>query len=56
MKIADAVNKFYPGTSIAEDGGSVNVRLPQNFRDQSTNFIAAIGGIEVKPMFLHSDY
>ena len=49
VKIADAVNKFYPGTSIAEDGGSVNVRLPQNFRGQSTNFIAAIGGIEVKP-------
>lgn len=49
VKIADAVNKFFPGTSIAEDGGLVNVRLPQTFRGQSTNFIAAIGGIEVKP-------
>ena len=42
VKIADAINKFYPGTSIAEDGGLVNVRLPQNFRGQTTNFIAAI--------------
>ena len=49
VKIADAVNKFYPGTSIAEDGGLVNIRLPQNFRGQSTNFIAAIGAIDVKP-------
>ena len=31
VKIADAINKFYPGTSIAEDGGLANVRLPQNF-------------------------
>ena len=49
VKIADAINKFYPGTSLAVDGGLVNVSLPQNFKGQPTNFIAAIGGIEVRP-------
>ena len=49
VKIADAINKFYPGTSLAVDGGVVNVRVPNEFRGQTTNFLAALGGIDVKP-------
>ena len=49
VKIADAINKYYPGTSIASDNGVVNIQIPTDFRGQTTNFLAAIGGIDVKP-------
>ncbi|MBT7650554.1 MAG: flagellar basal body P-ring protein FlgI [Opitutae bacterium] len=49
VKIADAVNKYYPGTSLALDNGVVNIQVPIDFRGQTTNFLAAIGGIDVKP-------
>jgi flagellar P-ring protein precursor FlgI len=49
VKIADAINKYYPGTSLAIDGGVVNVQVPVDFRGQTTNFLAAVGGIDVKP-------
>lgn len=49
VKIADAINKYYPGTSLATDGGVVNVQVPVDFRGQTTNFLAAVGGIDVKP-------
>jgi len=49
VKIADAVNQYYPGTSLAKDSGLVNIQVPANFQGQTTNFLAAIGGIDVKP-------
>ena len=49
VKMADAINEFYPGSSLAQDGGVVNVRVPADFLGQSTNFIAAVGEIQVKP-------
>jgi len=49
VKIADAINKYYPGTAVAIDGGGVNVQVPADFRGQTTNFLAAVGGIDVKP-------
>ena len=49
VKIADAINKFYLGTSIAIDAGVVNIQVPVDFRGQTTNFLAVIGGIDVKP-------
>ena len=49
VKIADAVNKYYPATSLALDNGVVNIQVPEDFRGQTTNFLAAIGGIDVKP-------
>ena len=49
VKMAEAINKFYPGSSLAVDGGVVNVRVPLEFIGQTTNFIAAIGEIEVRP-------
>ena len=49
VKIADAINKYYPSTSIATDSGVVNVKVPVDFRGQTTNFLAAIGGVDVRP-------
>ena len=49
VKIAAAVNKFFPGSSLAEDAGSVNIKVPAAFRGQTTNFIAAVGEIDVRP-------
>ena len=48
VKVAAAINRYYPGTSLVTMG-SVNVRLPNEFSGQTTNFLAAIGVIEVKP-------
>ena len=49
VKVADAINKYYPGTSLANDGGVVNVRVALEFLGQTTNFLAAIGSIDVRP-------
>jgi flagellar P-ring protein precursor FlgI len=49
VKMAEAINKFYPGSSLAVDGGVVNVRVPLEFIGQTTNFIAAVGEIDVRP-------
>jgi flagellar P-ring protein precursor FlgI len=49
VKMAEAINKFYPGSSLAADGGVVNVRVPLEFIGQTTNFIAAVGEIDVRP-------
>ena len=49
VKMANAINTFYPGSSLAVDGGVVNVRVPVEFSGQITNFIAAVGEIDVKP-------
>jgi len=49
VKMAEAINGFYPGSSLAVDGGVVNVKIPVEFLGQSTNFIAAVGEIDVKP-------
>ena len=49
VKMANAINTFYPGSSLAVDGGVVNVRVPVEFSGQTTNFIAAVGEIDVKP-------
>ena len=49
VKMADAINNFYPSSSLAVDGGVVNVRVPLEFMGQTTNFIAAIGEVDVRP-------
>ena len=49
VRIADAVNKFYPASSLATDFGTVNVNIPALFRGQETNFLASIGSLEVMP-------
>ena len=49
VKMAEAINNYYPGTALATDGGVVNVRIPSQFTGQTTNFIAAVGSIDVRP-------
>ena len=48
-RIADAINQFYPASSLAMDLGTVNVRVPTIFQQQVTNFLASIGGLDVTP-------
>jgi flagellar P-ring protein FlgI len=48
-RIANAINTFYPASSLATDFGTVNVRLPELFRGQETNFLASIGSVDVMP-------
>jgi len=49
VRLADAINKVYPAIAKAEDAARVNVRIPSNFTGQTTNFIAAVGSLEVMP-------
>lgn len=48
-RIADAINQFYPASSLAMDLGTVNVRVPPVFQNQITNFLASIGSLDVTP-------
>ena len=49
VKMANAINNLFPATSLAKDSGLVNVEVPVQYRGQITNFIAAVGNIDVKP-------
>jgi len=49
VKLADAINVAYPGTALAIDFGTVNLRMPELFSGQAVNFIATIGNLEVDP-------
>ena len=49
VKMADAINNIFPATSLATDSGLVNVQVPVQYRGQITNFLSAIGNIDVKP-------
>ena len=52
VKMVDAINNLFPATSLAKDSGLVNVEVPVQYRGQITNFIAAIGDIDVNLMSL----
>jgi len=49
VRMADAINRVFPGASQAMDSTTVNVFIPEGFAGQTTNFIAAIESIEVMP-------
>ena len=49
VKMAAAINNIFPATSLATDSGLVNVQVPVQYRGQITNFLSAIGNIDVKP-------
>ena len=49
VRLADAVNRVYPGSSMAKDLGAVNVQIPEVFIGQEVNFIASLGPIDVVP-------
>ena len=48
-RLADAINNFYPASSLATDAGTINVKVPALFRGQETNFLASIGQVDVIP-------
>ena len=49
VRVADAVNTVFPGMAMALDSGTVNVRVPPDFKGQEVNFLAAVGALEVMP-------
>lgn len=49
VRIAQAINERYPASSQAIDFGTVNIKVPDSFKGQLTNFCAVIGDFQVKP-------
>lgn len=49
VRMADALNAVFPGSSQAVDAASVNVSVPDAFKGQEPNFLAIIGSIDVTP-------
>tara|TARA_B100001248_G_scaffold262589_1_gene259772 strand:+ start:75116 stop:76228 length:1113 start_codon:yes stop_codon:yes gene_type:complete len=49
VRLADALNKVYPGSSQAKNSSTVNVQIPSQYFGQSANFLASIENIEVVP-------
>lgn len=49
VRLADVLNENYPGNAQAINAGLVNLRVPDEYCGQETNFIAAIGGLDVVP-------
>jgi flagellar P-ring protein precursor FlgI len=48
-RMTEAVNRFFPESSLALDSATVNVRVPPAYHGQEVSFIAAVGMIEVMP-------
>ena len=48
-RTAEAINQMFPGTAVAQDAATINVRLPSEYQSYPVNFLATIGGIEVAP-------
>lgn len=49
VRLADAINKVYPGSAQALDFGTVNIYVPEVFMDQPVNFVASLGDIMIQP-------
>ena len=49
VRIADCINKNFPGIAQALSPANVNVIVPEIYRGQLTNFIAQIGTYDVIP-------
>jgi len=49
VRVADSINRIYPASAQAIDPATVNVLVPRAFQGQTTNFIAAVGRINVTP-------
>ncbi|MCX7713234.1 MAG: flagellar basal body P-ring protein FlgI [Chthoniobacterales bacterium] len=48
-RTAEAINQLFPGTAIATDAATINVRVPREYQNYPVNFLATIGSIEVAP-------
>lgn len=48
-RMAEIINQMFPGTAVAQDPATVNVRLPGEYANYPVNFLATIGSLEVAP-------
>jgi flagellar P-ring protein precursor FlgI len=48
-RMAEVVNQMFPSSAIARDAGTVNIRIPAEYRSYYVNFLATVGGLEVAP-------
>lgn len=48
-RMATAINAVYPGTALARDSASIEVKLPDDYRGREVAFLADLGQIEVTP-------
>jgi flagellar P-ring protein precursor FlgI len=48
-RMAEAINRVFPNTAVARDAKTVNVLVPQDYKDYEVNFLATIGSIELQP-------
>jgi flagellar P-ring protein FlgI len=48
-RMAEVINRVFPNTAIARDARTVNVLVPNDYRDYPVNFLATVGGIELEP-------
>jgi flagellar P-ring protein precursor FlgI len=48
-RMAEAINRVFPNTAIARDAKTVNVLLPNDYKDYPVNFLATVGSIELEP-------
>ncbi len=49
MRMAQAINHYFPEAALAEDSASVSVVLPPEYAGRDVEFIAHIGSIEMSP-------
>lgn len=49
VRMAEAVNKFFPKSTVAISPHSVRVRIPEQFLGSETSFIAAVESVTVRP-------
>lgn len=49
VRMAQAINRYFPDAATAQDAHVVGIRLPTEWIDQPTSFIAQVTQIEVEP-------
>jgi flagellar P-ring protein precursor FlgI len=48
-RMATAINAAFPGSALARDAASIEVKLPEDYRGREVAFLADLGQIEVTP-------
>ncbi|MBL9192267.1 MAG: flagellar basal body P-ring protein FlgI [Opitutaceae bacterium] len=48
-RMATAINVAFPGSALARDAASIEVKLPEDYRGREVAFLADLGQIEVTP-------
>lgn len=49
VKMAEAVNQYFPGSAEAQSPQSVRIGIPEAYAGSETLFIASVGAIEMEP-------